>query len=133
MSHSNDQSALLTAALDAMKHSHCPYSNFPVGASIIDSRGSIFKGCNIENAAFGSTICAEASAVANAIANGATQPLIAVAIITATGGTPCGNCRQILAEVAPDCKVFLATPETLGTPREISLSALIPEPFTHLP
>ena len=103
-----------------------------MGAAIIDSSGSVYIGCNVENAAYGSTICAEAAAVANAIASGASKPLVAIAVVTSTAGTPCGNCRQILAEVAPDCRIFLATPQTLNAPRKTTLTALLPDPFTRL-
>jgi cytidine deaminase len=132
MSSANNYSALLTAARDAMNNSHCPYSDFRVGAAIMDSGGSVYLGCNVENAAYGSTICAEAGAVASAIAAGASQRLTAIAVVTTTAGTPCGNCRQILAEVAPECTILLATPETLNTPLETTLSALLPDPFTSL-
>jgi len=132
MSSTNNYSALLTAACNAMKNSHCPYSKYPVGAAVLDSGGSIYTGCNVENAAFGSTICAEAAAVANAFAAGSTRPLVAIAVITSTAGMPCGNCRQILAEVAPDCQIFIATPQTLATPHETTLSAILPNPFTRL-
>ena len=132
MSPTNNYSALLTAACNAMNNAHCPYSDYRVGAAIIDSVGSIYIGCNVENVAYGSTICAEATAVASAIAAGSTEPLVAIAIVTATTGTPCGNCRQILAEVAPACKIFLATPQTLNTPLETSLSALLPDAFRRL-
>jgi cytidine deaminase len=132
MSSDNNYSALLTAANDAMNNAHCPYSKYRVGAAIMDSSGSVYVGCNVENAAYGSTICAEAGAVANAIATGTAERLVAIAIVTSTAGTPCGNCRQILAEVAPDCKIILATPQTINSPQETSLSALLPDPFTGL-
>ncbi|MBT7918358.1 MAG: cytidine deaminase [Planctomycetaceae bacterium] len=132
MASTNNDFALLTAACNAMKNSHSPYSKYPVGAAVLDSGGSIYTGCNVENAAFGSTICAEAAAVANAFAAGSTRPLVAIAVITSTGGMPCGNCRQILAEVAPDCQIFIATPQTLATPHETTLSAILPNPFTRL-
>ena len=132
MSSANNYSALLTAACNAMKNSYSPYSKYPVGAAVLDSGGLIYTGCNVENAAYGSTICAEAAAVANAFAAGSTRPLVAIAIITSTAGMPCGNCRQILAEVAPDCQIFIATPQTLATPQETTLLAILPNPFTRL-
>jgi cytidine deaminase len=132
MSSANNYSALLKAACAAMKNSHSPYSEYRVGAAIIDSVGSVYIGCNVENAAYGSTICAEAAAVANAVAVGLSNPVVAIAVVTSTAGTPCGNCRQILAEVAPDCKIILATPQTLDRPRETTLAALLPDPFTSL-
>ena len=132
MPSANNYSALLTAARDAMNNSHCPYSDYCVGAAIMDSSGSIYVGCNVENAAYASTICAEAGAVASAIASGTSERLIAIAVVTKTAGPPCGNCRQILAEIAPGCTILLATPKTLNTPLETTLSALLPDPFTSL-
>ena len=132
MSSSNNYTALLNAACDAMNNSHSPFSGYRVGAAITDNSGTIYIGCNVENSAYGSTICAEAGAVANAIAAGKSERLVAIAIVTATAGTPCGNCRQILAEVAPGCTIILATPETLDTPLETNLPTLLPDPFTGL-
>ena len=132
MPSSNNYTALLTAARDAMNNSHSPFSGYRVGAAIMDSSGTIYVGCNVENAAYGSTICAEAGAVASANAAGTSERLVAIAVVTSTAGTPCGNCRQILAEVAPGCTILLATPETLDTPLETNLSALLPDPFTSL-
>jgi len=114
-----------------MQASHCPYSKYPVGAAVIDSQGSIFSGCNVENSAFGSTICAEAAAIAQAVVQCA-PALTAIAVVTNTHGTPCGNCRQILAEQAPDCVVLLATPSTLDTPLIKSVAQLLPEAFDGL-
>ena len=132
MSSTNSNFDLLSAARDAMQNSHSPYSEYQVGAAILDQHGSIYIGCNVENAAYGSTICAEAAAVANAIAAGASIPLPAIAIVTSTAAAPCGNCRQILAEVAPDCKIVLATPQTLSAAIETTLTALLPDPFIRL-
>ena len=132
MPSATNYTALLTAARDALNNSHCPYSDYRVGAAIMDSGGLIYVGCNVENAAYGSTICAEAAAVASAIAAGISERLVAIAVVTSTAGTPCGNCLQILAEVAPGCTILLATPKTLSTPRETTLAALLPDPFTSL-
>lgn len=132
MSSTNNYTALLNAARDAMNNSHSPYSNYRVGAAVMDNSGAMHVGCNVENAAFGSTICAEAGAVASAVAAGISQRLVAIAVVTTTAGTPCGNCRQILAEIAPECTILLATPETLEQPLKTTLSALLPDPFTSL-
>lgn len=132
MSSTNNYTALLNAARDAMNNSHSPYSNYRVGAAVMDNSGAMHVGCNVENAAFGSTICAEAGAVASAVAAGISQRLVAIAVVTTTAGTPCGNCRQILAEIAPECTILLATPETPEQPLKTTLSALLPDPFTSL-
>ena len=90
---------LLQAAQSAMKKAYCPYSSFPVGAAIADDAGDIHVGCNIENAAFGTTQCAEAGALAAAVAGGS-GTFTRVAVVTPDGSTPCGNCRQMLMELA---------------------------------
>ena len=114
-----------------MQRAHCPYSNYPVGAAVIDSHGTIFTGCNVENSAFGSTICAEAAAIAQAVVQG-TVEITAIAVVTNTAGTPCGNCRQILAEQAPQGEILLATPSTLDTPQVKTIAQLLPEAFDGL-
>lgn len=94
-----DTKRLVAAALAATKHAYAPYSRFRVGAAVMDDRGRVFSGCNVENASYGLTICAERNAVFQAIAAGARR-ITAVAV--AAGGAaepwPCGACRQVLAE-----------------------------------
>ncbi len=104
--------ALLQAAKAARKNSYCPYSHFAVGAAILCDDGRMFDGCNIENAAFSPTICAERTAVAKAVSAGARR-ITAVAVSGGKVGekgkfcTPCGVCRQVLAEfAAPDVPVY---------------------------
>jgi cytidine deaminase len=90
---------LVAKAFAMLERSYCPYSGFPVGAALLCEKGEVFTGCNVENASYGATICAEQSAVASALASGE-ECLKAVAIITSEGkgAYPCGVCRQVLNE-----------------------------------
>jgi cytidine deaminase len=120
---------LVAAARAARKRAHAPYSRFQVGAAVVDERGRIHVGCNVENASYGLTICAERNAVAAAVAAGA-RALRAVAVVTPTRppGTPCGACRQVLAEFGDgDTRVLLASPT--GRAEETTLGALLPRGF----
>jgi cytidine deaminase len=94
-----DWQALVEAARAASANAHCPYSRFPVGAAVRTADGRVFTGCNVENASFGLTICAERNAIFQAIAAGARQ-VVAVAVYTPTKrpASPCGACRQVIAE-----------------------------------
>src|SRR5580658_3115408 len=100
---------LFRQARAAMKHAYAPYSHFHVGAAILLKDGRIFSGCNVENASYGLTICAERNAVFAAVAASARKPEItAVAVINHRGVpcSPCGACRQVLAEFGPRAKVW---------------------------
>jgi cytidine deaminase len=117
---------LLAVASTAREAAYVPYSHFPVGAALLGPDGQIFAGCNVENASFGLTICAERNAVAGAIAHGVRQ-FSAVAVVTGNGITPCGACRQVLAEFNPDMTVIVA--DTAGRHRIYALSELLPAAF----
>jgi cytidine deaminase len=98
---------LATAARHASANAYCPYSRFPVGAAVRTSDGRVFAGCNVENASFGLTICAERNAIFQAAAAGA-RDIAALAIYTPTPGcaTPCGACRQVLIEFGANAEVL---------------------------
>jgi cytidine deaminase len=120
---------LVAAARAARKRAYAPYSKFQVGAAVVDERGRVHVGCNVENASYGLTICAERNAVAAAVAAGA-RAVRGVAVVTPTEppGTPCGACRQVLAELArPDAPVFLAGPT--GDAETTTVGALLPRGF----
>jgi len=125
-----ERSALLVAAREAAGRAYCPYSKFPVGAAILTDRGEIFSGCNVENASYGLTICAERSAVFQAIARTGSPPRIRAALVytpTQTPTAPCGACRQVLNEFGPDAEVFSVCdgPGTIAT----TLKDLLPQAF----
>jgi cytidine deaminase len=91
---------LVQAARAARASAYAPYSRYRVGAAVLTASGRIFSGCNIENASYGLTVCAERVAVWSAVAAGE-HTVVAVAVATHNGATPCGACRQVLAEFAP--------------------------------
>jgi cytidine deaminase len=119
---------LMQAALDARTNAHAPFSKFRVGAAIEDADGRIFTGCNVENATYGLTICAERVAVFKAISEGARKfTRIAVAADTDVLTPPCGACRQILWEFCGDAELTLVNLQ--GKMESFRLSELFPRPF----
>lgn len=126
-----DVERLVAAASAVRLRAHAPYSGFAVGAAVLDREGGVHVGCNVENASFGLSVCAERHAVAAAVAAGATD-LVAIAVVTATDppASPCGACRQVLAEFG-DLKVVLASPEGLRV--ETSVADLLPSGFVFTP
>ena len=124
--------ALLQAACDARKAAYAPYSNYRVGAAILAGDGRIFTGTNVENASYGLSMCAERTAVYKMVADGARR-ILAVAVCTENGGSPCGACRQVLSEFAGDVPVWLC--DEAGRVRRTTLYTLLPDHFgpEHLP
>jgi cytidine deaminase len=119
---------LLEAALAARNNAHAPFSKFKVGAAIEDEAGRIFTGCNIENATYGLTLCAERVAVFKAISEGARRfTRIAVAADTDVLTPPCGACRQILWEFCGDAELTLVNLQ--GKTETMRLKELFPRPF----
>jgi cytidine deaminase len=125
-----DWAELSRAALSVQRRAHAPYSRYPVGAALLVASGRVFAGCNVENASFGLTICAERSAIVQMVAAGERKP-VALFVVTKGPvlGTPCGACRQTLAEFALDLPIYLAVEGDALPPRLTSLSALLPEAF----
>jgi cytidine deaminase len=99
-----------------------------VGAAVFAANGQIYAGCNVENASYGLTICAERAAVFQAVAGGV-QQLLAIAIATTKGVTPCGACRQVLSEFAEDMPILLVDPAAPMNLVEMSLNQLLPHRF----
>jgi cytidine deaminase len=119
---------LAAAALAAREHAHAPYSKFRVGAALEDAAGRVHTGCNIENASYGLTICAERVAVFKAMSEGTRGfRRIAIAADTDTLTPPCGACRQILWEFCGDIEVVLVNPR--GKSERLHLKDLFPRPF----
>ena len=118
---------LVEAARLVREHAYAPYSSFRVGAAIRADNGQVFTGCNVENASYGATICAERSAILAMVAAGQ-QRISAVAVFTDadTLAMPCGLCRQVISEFQRDAQVIVANPRER---RSLQFSALFPEPF----
>ena len=119
---------LVAAALAAREHAFAPYSHFQVGAALEDGEGRIHTGCNVENATYGLTVCAERVAVFKAISEGARQfRRVAIAADTENLTPPCGACRQILWEFCGDIEIVLVNPR--GKVETCRLKDLFPKPF----
>ena len=119
---------LLEAAIESRKHAHAPYSKFLVGAAVEDETGRIHTGCNVENATYGLTICAERLAVFKAISEGARRfRRVAIAADTPTLTPPCGACRQILWEFCGDVEITLVN--LAGQTETFRLKDLLPRAF----
>jgi cytidine deaminase len=120
--------ALLEAALEARRNAYAPYSKFLVGAALEDEKGGIHTGCNVENATYGLTVCAERVAIFKAISEGVRRfRRIAVAADTETLTPPCGACRQILWEFCGDIEVMLVNLQ--GRTETMRMASLFPRPF----
>ena len=117
---------LIQAAISVRKMAYAPYSNYAVGAAILVENGRIFTGVNVENASYGLTNCAERTAVFKAVSEGFKR-IYAVVVATENAGSPCGACRQVLAEFAGDVPVWLV--DDSGNGRETTLHTLLPDHF----
>ncbi len=119
---------LIEAARAAMKNAYAPYSRFKVGAALQTDRGKIFTGCNVENASYGLTLCAERVALVRAVAEGARRfRSLAVASSGRKPVAPCGACLQMLSEFAPNLSILLV--DRKKVPRRTRLRALLSRPF----
>src|SRR4051794_18579856 len=126
--HKSAMTDLVKAATAVRERAHAPFSGFKVGAAIEDERGLVFTGCNVENATFGLSLCAERVAVFKAISEGAGKlRRIAVVADTPVLTPPCGACRQILWEFCDDAELTLANLD--GKQQVYSLSPFLPMPF----
>jgi cytidine deaminase len=118
--------ALVRAALAAREQAYAPYSRYRVGSALLVADGSIVVGCNVENAAYPATICAERVALTSAVAQGK-RDFVAIAVATQDGGTPCGTCRQVMAELGPEMTVYVSNAQ--GSFHTTSVRELLPHSF----
>ncbi|MEO0132104.1 MAG: cytidine deaminase [candidate division WOR-3 bacterium] len=125
----NKEQELIAEAKKAIKFAYAPYSKFKVGCALLTKNGRIFTGCNIENASYGLTVCAERVALFKAISEGESE-LEKLVIYTPTNEFtyPCGACRQTLAEFNPNLEVILINKQNKLA--QLKLSSLLPKPFT---
>lgn len=123
-----DAARLVAAAMAARRRAYAPYSRYRVGAAVLGGSGRIYSGCNVENASYGLTICAERNAVFQAVAAGEKR-ILACAVAAAAGkpASPCGACRQVLREFGPEMPVYLVAAAGRWSLRK--LSALLPDSF----
>ncbi len=118
---------LVQAALEARRWAYVPYSNYPVGAALLTASGVVYDGVNVENAAYPTTMCAERVAIYKAVSEGE-RSFEAIAVLTNNGGSPCGSCRQVLAEFGLDTVVLIA--DASGQIRqEMTVRELLPDAF----
>jgi cytidine deaminase len=122
-----NEAELMVAARAAREHAYAPYSAFAVGAALLCEDGSVVAGCNVENASYGLTMCAERAAVAAAVAQGKRR-FIAIAVAGPIEGAtpPCGGCRQVLSEFAPALRVLYSQGETHVN---VGIEELLPAAF----
>ena len=123
---------LIASAAAVREQAYAPYSNFKVGAALKGKSGRVYTGCNVENAAYGPSMCAERTAIFKAVSEGERE-FEAIAVVTENGVSPCGSCRQVMIEFAPDMAVIIA--DTQGRARFTTVRDLLPDGFTpeHLP
>jgi len=123
-----ERCALIELANEARRRAYAPYSNYPVGAALRTRSGRLFTGCNVENSAYPTTMCAERIAIYKAVSEGE-KKFDVIAVVTPNGGTPCGSCRQVMAEFGLDTVVLVAD----GAGRlvqETTVAGLLPAAFT---
>jgi cytidine deaminase len=123
-----DDQELLAEAMKVRVNAYCPYSNFPVGAALLCADGSVYTGVNVENAVNGLSLCAERVALFKAISEGKREFVKIAVVCNAEYCRPCGACRQVLYEHAPDLVVLMGNPE--GTFNRTTIRALLPEAFS---
>jgi len=120
--------ALLAKAIAFQERAYAPYSHFPVSAALLTSGGHVFCGVNVENVSYGLSVCAERTAIFGAIVAGERDFVKLAIVCECPGGClPCGACRQVIAEFAPELPLVLGTAQ--GDYRTINLSKLLPQPF----
>lgn len=117
---------LIDLARQAREYAYAPYSRFKVGAALLTASGRIYTGCNIENVAFSPSVCAERTAIFKAVSEGERE-FLAIAIVTQNGIPPCGVCRQVMTEFAPNITIVIANLE--GDYHITTLSELLPNAF----
>jgi cytidine deaminase len=123
----DQRKVLIERAQAAQRRAYAPYSNYAVGAALLTDSGKIYEGANVENAVYNLGVCAERNAVFTAVAQGERE-IVAVAVVSDRGGTPCGACRQVISEFGGDPLVIIA--DRAGTiVSERPLSSLLPDAF----
>ncbi len=118
---------LIAQAMEVRERAYAPYSGYHVGAALLGKSGRVYTGCNVENAVYPLTTCAERTAVVKAVSEGE-RKFVALAVVTENGGSPCGSCRQTLREFGKDIVVLIA--DAAGDYRETTVAELLPDGFS---
>jgi len=124
----DERHLLIDLAKEASRRAYAPYSNYPVGAVLRTRSGKMFTGCNVENAAYPTSMCAERTAIFKAVSEGEKE-FDVIALVTPNGGTPCGSCRQVMSEFGLDTLVLVADAEGRLV-LETTVAGLLPEAFS---
>jgi cytidine deaminase len=124
----HDKQSLIDLAKDARQRAYAPYSNYPVGAALRTRTGKLYTGVNVENAAYPQTMCAERVAIFKAVSDGEKEFEV-ISVVTNNGGSPCGGCRQVMAEFGLETVVLLADGDG-HLVKETTVRELLPEAFT---
>ncbi len=119
---------LVNAAREARRQAYAPYSHYYVGAAVLAKSGKVYTGCNIENAAYPTGICAERVAIFKAVSEGERE-LVALAVATSNGGSPCGACRQVFSEFAGDNAVIVLAPSRGDRFKTFTMKKILPDRF----
>ncbi len=128
MENRKEMDELIEHAAKARKNAYAPYSMYCVGAAVKTGSGKVYSGCNVENAVYPLSICAERTAVFKAVSCGENK-ISAVAVVTENGGTPCGSCRQVLREFGENMDIYVS--DAKGNHRCYTLKELLPESFSR--
>jgi cytidine deaminase len=123
-----EKQSLIDLAIEARRRAYVPYSNYPVGSALRTKSGRLYTGVNVENAAYPQTMCAERIAIFKAVSEGETEFEV-ISVVTNNGGSPCGGCRQVMAEFGLDTLVLLAD-QSGRLVKELTVRELLPEAFT---
>ncbi|MEO8356965.1 MAG: cytidine deaminase [Chloroflexota bacterium] len=123
-----EKQSLVDLANTARRHAYVPYSKYPVGSTVRTTTGRVYTGVNVENAAYPQSMCAERVAIFKAVSDGEKEFEV-ITVVTDNGGSPCGGCRQVMAEFGLDTVVILAD-GTGHIARETTVKELLPEAFT---
>ncbi len=124
----SDLEQLVQAARAARKFAYAPYSHYAVGAAVLAKSGKVYAGCNVENAAYPTSLCAERVAIVKAVSEGECE-LVALAVVTSNAGSPCGACRQVFSEFAGDDAVIVLATARGNRRKKFSMKQILPDRF----